>query len=92
MFFSHLYFVFTDRDTDTVGADFDKQNGRRSTGSTGSDGHDTDNKEAVAILLIMAKKDTKDTTLIYEIKSHISPSLSNCANSRKKFNDFFKRC
>jgi hypothetical protein len=29
MFFSHLYFVFTDRDTDTVGADFDKQNGRR---------------------------------------------------------------
>jgi hypothetical protein len=50
MFFSHLYFVFTDRDTDTVGADFDKQNGRRSTGSTGSDGHDIDNKEAVATL------------------------------------------
>ena len=87
-----MYFVFTDRDTDTVGADFDKQNGRRSTGRTGSDGHDTDNKEAVATLLKMAKKDTKDTTLIYDSKSPISPSLSDCAKSRKLFNDYWKRC
>jgi hypothetical protein len=87
-----LYFVFTDRDTDTVGADFDKQHGRRSTGSIGSDGHDTDNKEAVATLLKMAKKDTKDTTLIYESTSHISPSLNDCAKSRKLFNDYWKHC
>ena len=71
MVFLHLYFVFTDRDTDTVGADFDKQHGRRSTGSIGSDGHDTDNKEAVATL---------------------PPSLSDCAKSRKLFNDYCKRC
>jgi hypothetical protein len=87
-----LYFVFTDRDTDTVGADFDKQHGRRSTGSIGSDGHDTDNKEAVATLLKMAKKDTKDTTLIYESKSHIHTRLCDCAKSRKLFNDLCKHC
>ena len=92
MVFLHLYFVFTDRNTDTVGADFDKQHGRRSTGSIGSDGHDTDNKEAVATLLKMAKKDTKDTTLIYECKSHISPSLKHCAYSRKVFNEYYNSC
>jgi hypothetical protein len=53
---------------------------------------DIDNKEAVATLIKMAEKYTKDTTLIYEIKSHISPSLSDCANSRQKFNDFYNCC
>jgi hypothetical protein len=87
-----LYFVFTDIDTDTVDADFDKQHGRRSTGNIGSYGHDTDNKETVATLLKMAKKDTKDTTLIYESKSHIYTILCDCAKSRKLFNDYCKRC
>ena len=86
----HLYFVFTD--TDTVDADFDKQHGRRYTGNIGSYGHDTDNKETVATLLKMAKKYTKDTTLIYESKSHIYTILNHCAKSRKLFNEYWKRC
>ena len=88
-----MYFVFTDRDTDTEHADFDKQNGRRSTGSTGSDGHGTDNMEAMAAV-IMATEDTQDTTktkgeICYR-KSHRFTSSSNCATSRKVFNDFLK--
>jgi len=93
MFFFHLYFVFTDRDTDTERADLDKQNGRRSTGSTGSDGHDTDNMEAVAAF-IMATEDTQDTTKTksenYDSKSHKFTRSSNCANSRRTFNAMLK--
>jgi len=93
MFFFHLYFVFTDRDTDTERADLDKQNGRRSTGSTGSDGHDTDNMEAVAAF-IMATEDTQDTTKTRgencDSKSHKFTTSNNYANSRKAFNDFVK--
>ena len=88
-----MYFVFTDRDTDTERADLGKENGRHSTRSTGSEGHDTDNMEAVAAL-IMATEDTQDTTKTKsencDSKSHTFTSSNNYANSRKAFNDFVK--